>query len=279
MRIIGYHRPSSKEEASRLLEELGARGAPMAGATGFHFLQDASEKVAVDLTDSGLAGICRDGDRFVIGATTALEALASCEEEGWALHRVARRISTQPIRNISTLGGNVARVFPWADLPVALLALGAELTIEGTNPAAMDSDAFFASQPARLFKPGDLLTRATVPIRKAGWGFGYRKVNLVQASFSLASASAWLRVENGSVVSARVAAGGALPMPKRLPAVEEAIVGHPTGALREAVTGACSALSWKGREGCSDDYAARLASVTVADAVEDAAREAEDTGS
>ena len=104
----------------------------MAGGTSLHFL-GVTEKTAVDLSHLGLSGIKKKGGTFLIGATTSLGELMNYQGPGWVLDQVALHTSTQQIRNISTLGGNIVRVFPWNDFPVALLALDATLCIEGSQ--------------------------------------------------------------------------------------------------------------------------------------------------
>ena len=99
----------------------------------------------MDITRLGLHGIREESGTFRIGATTRIAALQKHHEAGWVLDRVAMHLASQQIRNMSTLGGNIARVFPWADFPVALLALGAEMVIAGDGgERVVGADEFFA---------------------------------------------------------------------------------------------------------------------------------------
>jgi hypothetical protein len=72
---------------------------------------------------------------------------------------------------MSTLGGNIVRVFAWADFPVALLALGATMIIQGDEARRVAADEFFNGQPVRLLKTGDLLVGVQIPALSAGPGF------------------------------------------------------------------------------------------------------------
>jgi carbon-monoxide dehydrogenase medium subunit len=267
--------PRSLAEARDALRALGPDGMPVAGATSLCFLRQKEPKVAVDLSRIGLAGIRAAEGGFAIGAMTTIAALREYAGDGWALDRVARRFVTEQIRNQSTLGGNIARVFAWCDFPVALLALDAAIAIASDPPRAVKADEFFAGQPARLLGPGDLIESARVPALRAGEGFGYRKHVRVEADFSQATAAAWLRVEDGRIAGARVALGASIPMPIRLPAVEQALVGRrgAESLFKEAAAN-IGERTWRSVAGFKPDYIAHLARVATADALADAWREA-----
>lgn len=270
-----YVTPESFDEARAALKRLGADGMPLAGATSLLFLRHKEPKVAVDLERAGLAGIRAEGGGFVIGAMSRITDLRRHVAAGWVLDRVARHFVTQQIRNMSTLGGNIVRVFAWADFPPALLALNATMTIRGDAEQRVPADEFFNGQPIRLLKTGDLLVDVAVPALRAGHGFGYHKQTRTSADFSQATAAAWLGVEGGTVTSARVALGAAVTFPCRLPAVEEALVGRKANAA--ALRAAAAHLgdrSWRSVAGFSTDYIRHVAQVAVADALAQALREA-----
>ena len=129
MKLCEFIRPASLPAARDNLRELGRKGMILAGGTALHFMQDHTPVVAVDIMRLGLSYIKQEGDHYTIGATTSLADIQRYRAPRWALHEICRRISTHQIRNISTIGGNICRVFPWADLPVILLAMDARMVI------------------------------------------------------------------------------------------------------------------------------------------------------
>jgi len=277
MKIRDYLFPRDLDEALAVLAELGDGALPVAGATSLRFFPDSADstRVAVDITRIGLSGIALEGGVFRIGAATVVSDLRDRADAGWALGGVARRMATRQVRNVSTIGGNVARVFPWADLPVALLALDARMTIasHGAGAREVAADEFFSSQPARLFKGGALLAQVAVRALGNGEGFGYRKETVVSAGFSMMTAAALLRLDGGGAVrEARVAAGAALSFPRRLEGAEAALKGRAPGgaAIEAAAEAGTRGLAWQGREGMSDEYARALARAAVADALAEA---------
>lgn len=270
MKLREFIRPTSLSAARDALRELGPQGMALAGGTALHFLQTLSPRVAVDITRLGLSFIRPEGGVFVIGATTPLADIQRYRAPRWAMHEICRRISTHQIRNVSTIGGNICRVFPWADLPVVLLAMDARMVIYSGRENELTADEYFAAQPAHRFLGGDLLTAVKVPVLRARQGFGSVKAVRNSASFSLVTIAAALEFDGEHIKAARVAAGSAIPFPRRLPEVEAALVGREATVtvFQEAAAKAWSAAHWRGREGMSPDYSRHLAEVSLVDALE-----------
>jgi carbon-monoxide dehydrogenase medium subunit len=276
MRLKNVLRPKSLDEARAVLKRHAPDAIPVAGGTTCAFLQGSREWIGVDILRLGLDGIRRVNGHFAIGATTPICDLQKRRESGWVLDRVARNFVNQQIRNVSTLGGSIVRVYPWADFPVALLALGADMALRAEPDRVVGSDEFFQAQPVRLLQPGDLLAEVRVAARSDGQGFGYRKCTRAASDFSHFTAAAWLEQKDGAIVRARVAVGAALPFPRRLQGIESLLVGmrgHP-GEFARAVAGEADAVPWTGGADRSREYIRQVAAVSLVDCLEDAWREA-----
>ena len=273
MKLCEFIRPASLSAARDNLIELGKHGMVLAGGTALHFMQDHTPVTAVDITRLGLSFIKPEGDFYNIGATTPLADIQRYRAPRWAMHEICRRISTHQIRNISTIGGNVCRVFPWADLPVVLLAMDARMVIYSGKEHEFAADEYFATQPAKRFLDGNILSSVKVPALQAHHGFGSIKVVRTEASFAMVTIAARLELDGKNIKSARVAAGSAIPFPRRLPSVEAALVGREASAavFQEAAKKAGNDAPWRGREGMSPDYSRHLAEVSIMDALERAA--------
>jgi CO/xanthine dehydrogenase FAD-binding subunit len=272
MKLASYHRPTTLDEARTILKELGADGIALAGGTSHGFMRGDDEKTAVDLAWIGYDRIESSADGFVIGANTRIADLQNFHAPGWVLDRIALRFVSQPMRNMSTIGGNIARVFPWNAFPVALLALDAEMTIAGEQEEKHPATSYFKGQPARLYKPGDLLTTIAIPAVGPGCGFGYHKETVVNMDFSLLTLAVWMRLEKRTITGLRVAAGAGVPVPKRLTELEDALLNKAVSAsaIEQAVASTVDAVRWKGGDGFSDDYIRTLASVHLVDALTEA---------
>ena len=273
MKLCEFIRPASLPAARDNLRELGARGMALAGGTALHFMQDHTPVTAVDITRLGLSYIRPDGDFYRIGATTPLSDIQRYRAPRWAMHEICRRIATHQIRNVSTLGGNVCRVFPWADLPVVLLAMNARMVVYAGQDEELPADVYFKTQPAKRFLHGDLLKEVKVPSLKAHHGFGSVKVVRTSAAFSMVTVAVVLELVGQNIQSARVAAGSAIPFPRRLPEVEEALTWKEAvpEVFKEAAAKAGASAPWRGREGMTPEYSRHLAEVSIYDALERAA--------
>ena len=273
MKLSEFIRPASLSAARDNLRELGPKGMLLAGGTALHFMQDHTPVTAVDIMRLGLSYIKQEGGHYTIGATTSIADIQRYRAPRWAMHEICRRISTHQIRNISTLGGNICRVFPWADLPVVLLAMDARMVIYSGQEEEFPADEYFKTQPAKRFLDGNILSSVKVPALQAHHGFGSIKVVRTEASFAMVTIAARLELDGKNIKSARVAAGSAIPFPRRLPSVEAALIGcEATAAVfTEAAKKAGADAPWRGREGMSPDYSRHLAEVTILDALERAA--------
>ena len=277
MKLSDFQRPATVDEARKALKDHGEAAMPVAGGTALHFMQGLKDKIAIDISQLGFTGVTKNGDSFSIGSTTAVADLVEYHEEGWALCQVASRLATNQLRHMSTVGGNIARVFPWADFPVALLALDGEVVIQSDSEKKMSMDDYFKGQPAKHYSAGDLLKSVEVKAVAAGEGFGYHKEVRTAAGFSMATAAAKVTVKDGAIDGARVAIGASVGMPQRLEELEKALAGVKIDAeaIKAAVEKATQNMSWKNKEGQGDVYTANLAQVTLTDAIFQAAERAE----
>jgi CO/xanthine dehydrogenase FAD-binding subunit len=270
MKLCEFIRPASLDDARDKLRELGPQGMAIAGGTALHLMQDNESKTGVDITRLGLSFIRREGSYYVVGATTPLADIQRYRAPDWTLHEVCRRIATHQIRNISTIGGNICRVFPWADLPVVLLALDARMVVYSGKDEEIASEEFFKGQPAQRFAGGDILTAVKVPAFKAHQGFGVIKAARNSAAFSLVTVAASVELDGDKFKSVRIAVGGAVPFPQRLPSVEAALVGREATSENylQAAAKAADDANWRGRESLSPEYIRGLAEVSIHDALE-----------
>ena len=112
-----------------------------------------------------------------------------------------------------------------------------------------------------------------IPVLKAQHGFGSVKAARNATAFSMVTIAALLELKDGVIAAARVAAGSAIPFPKRLPSVEAALTGKAPSAetFRAAAALAGADAKWCKQEGMSAGYIADLAEVSIVDALERAA--------
>lgn len=225
--IRAYHQPARLDEAL----ELVANGAtPLAGATALYTAKARRELALVDLSALGLGGITVESDRVILGAMATLTELIRAAipgMEGALLRRAARAVTSHPLRNAITVGGNLAHVAYWADLPVVFLTLGASVEVKkhGSTPEVLPIEALV--EPGKHPYAGGLITRVFVPLAPGIVGFGYERFSRTAGDYSLATSSVTLRMNDGLVSDPRVVLGAIQNRPVRATVVEQALAGRP----------------------------------------------------
>ncbi len=146
-----------------------------------------------------------------------------------ALADAAASIGAPAIRNMGTLGGNVANASPAADLPPALIACGAEAVLasakNGRRSLAMED--FFRSYQTTALEPDELLLGVRLGVPPSGTRTFFRKVGTRKAqACAKLSVALSARIDGRRITSIRIAAGSVAPIPLRLTDVEERIEGQ-----------------------------------------------------
>src|ERR671937_1004332 len=232
LREVEYARPSSVQEALRRLSEQDGARALAGGQTLLNVMKAraASPDVLVDLQDlDELKGIELHADgRLELGAmVTYSQLLASVEARARPiLGEVCAQIADVQVRNRGTIGGNVCSNDPTNHLPPLVVALGATMTIRGTDEErAVPAEEFFLGVYMTAAGPGELLTKVTVP---AGKGDAFASLTIGRDGTCIVNAAASLDGGSPRVVVGCVDAVPVLVRPES--ADEEAV----RGAVRSA---------------------------------------------
>jgi CO/xanthine dehydrogenase FAD-binding subunit len=191
----------------------------------------------------GLDAIRAGAGRTEIGAAVTMARILATPELRF-LRPVAREIGGPAVRAMATVGGNLFARSPFGDFATALLALGAEVVVEGAGEAeTLDVEDFLAcraERPRRVVRgvafdlPPDGAFRFAKAVRKRPHGAAV-----------LAIAGLLPTTADGRVRGARVAYGAMAPTPIRARAVEQALEGRPLGS--DAIAAAVAVAA----EGCA----------------------------
>src|SRR5216684_3588083 len=133
-----YHVPKTLEEALRLVERHGDEAKLLAGGHSLLPLMKlrlAAPRYVIDLGRlRGMSYIREEEGHIAIGAMTThadVEASELLREKCPLLPETAAAIGDVQVRNRGTLGGSLAHADPAADYPAAILALDAEIVVQG----------------------------------------------------------------------------------------------------------------------------------------------------
>jgi carbon-monoxide dehydrogenase medium subunit len=177
-----------------------------------------------------LGDIRVDGERLTIGAMVRHAALARNEmvrRHCPMLAHAAETIGHYAIRQRGTFGGSLAHADPAAQLPLAVLALDAEIEIwSAAGKRTVPARDFFVSIFTTVLNADELIVAVHLPVANPPQGWGFRLFNRRAGDFAIVSVAATLaRADDGTIHDLRLAIGGIGPVPVRvetLAAVEEA---------------------------------------------------------
>ncbi|KFC61661.1 Xanthine dehydrogenase, iron-sulfur cluster and FAD-binding subunit A [Devosia sp. LC5] len=179
--------------------------------------------------------------RFYAGVSYS-EALPSIAANFPQLGELWDRIAGEQIRNMGTIGGNIANGSPIGDTPPPLIALGAKLHLRwGEHRREIKLEDYFLAYGKQDRQPGEFVESVTIPYLPAGEHFATYKVSKRREEDISALCGAFRVFVNdaGVVGMVRIAFGGMAATPKRARAVEAALVGKPwTLETVEAAIGA-----------------------------------------
>ncbi len=187
---------------------------------------DTTVDTYVRLTDPALKrievadGVVRLGAGVTMAAVLARPDLA-------ALAPAARLVGGPAVRAAATVGGNLFAPHPYGDLGVALLALGAAVSLVtgADGPAEQELDAFFAGRGS--LGPEAIVT-AVFFRQPAPGSFRFAKMSRVKPKgASVVTVAAVIEEAEGHVTRARVALGAMAETPVRARAFEAALEGRP----------------------------------------------------
>jgi xanthine dehydrogenase small subunit len=149
-----------------------------------------------------------------------------------ALGLLIDRIGGDQVRNMGTIGGNIANGSPIGDTPPPLIALGATLTLRrGAERRTLPLEDFFIDYGKQDRQPGEFVEAIHVPVPEQDAHFAAYKITKRRDEDITAVLGAFqMRVEDGKVWSVRIALGGMAATPKRARAVETALLGKPWNA-------------------------------------------------
>ena len=238
--------PASVDDLAEVLvatpEATIVAGATDVGLWVTKFLRDISPVVFIGHLDE-LKRIDVTETDIVIGAGVSYtDSRAALATDYPHLGEFWDRIAGWQIRNMGTIGGNVANGSPIGDTPPVLIAMDATITLrKGTERRTMPVGDFFIDYGKQDREPGEFLETITVPrpaanARHAAYKISKRRdedISSVCVAFNLT-------VEDGRIAAARIAFGGMAATPKRAAKAEDALIGAAWS--EDALTAAAARL-------------------------------------
>jgi len=237
---IEFHEASTLKEASEWMGRYAPYARLMAGGTDLlvdlktHRIGTA-HVVSINRI-AALRGLTTTNGSLRIGAlTTATDLLNSTMiwERFPGIVDAVKDLAVLQIRNMATIGGNIAGAVPSGDMPPILVVLHATVnlwSVSGEREVPLED--FFTGPRQTVRRPDEVLTEIRVPYPPPRFGAAYVPFALREANgCSVASAAASLLLdERNTIRDARICLGAVAPTPKFAKTVNASLVGKAAEA-------------------------------------------------
>ena len=258
-----YHPVKTVDEAISLLQEYSDDAKILAG--GHSLIPSMKLRLSqpghlIDIRGvDGLSYIREEGDVIAVGAVTPyIQVLRSdlLKRHFVALTEAAEDLGDQQVRNRGTLGGSLAHSDPAGDMPAVVLALKADIVVQGPNgKRTVQADDFFVDTFLTALEPDEILTEIRFKIPPARTGTAYMKLENKASHYALTGCAAMITLDtDGTCTAASVAITGASTKTTRAGTVEAELVGKK---LDEATVAAAAQHAAEGLELVEDIHGSK----------------------
>lgn len=254
-----YHRPTTVEEATDLLADLGHDAELLAGNQSLGIIMAnrlATPDHLVDLAQvDALSGVTVRDEAVEIGSMTTHRDLEFADDLRAAVEMVpesAEQIAGPSVRNRGTVGGSVAEADPAGNYPTAFVALDADLHITSADDErTVPAREFFVAYMFTDLGPEELVTGVTIdrgPFPADRTGMAFEELKRGAQTFPTVSAGTALRVDDPgaeapTIEEARVALANVADVPLHVPEAEAALEGATLDAGIDAAADAAIAAA------------------------------------
>ncbi len=229
-KIEGSANPSTIEELEQALikapDSTIIAGATDVGLWVTKHLDDISPAIFIGQIDE-LKKIDIQDDEIAIGAVASYtqaerELVNTCPQ----LNAFWPRIAGQQVRNLGTIGGNVANGSPIGDMPPVLIAMDAKLILNKAGALRdMPIEKYFIDYGKQDLNVGEFVQSIVIPRAGQENLKVYKVSKRRDEDISSVLGAINITVENGIVTRARIAFGGMAATPKRAQNVEAFLIG------------------------------------------------------
>jgi aerobic carbon-monoxide dehydrogenase medium subunit len=203
-----YLRPQTIPEAVAMLQKHGEEAKILSGGQSLipmMKLRLARPAYLIDINRiNGLSYIKEDGGFLKIGGLTReadVENSPLVRSKYPLLLDTAHVIADPQVRNLATVGGNLAHGDPANDHPATMMALGAQVVATGPKgERVVPIDGFFKSIFETALEHDEILTEIRIPIPPAKSGGAYCKLERKVGDFATAAAAVQLTLDGSGAV-------------------------------------------------------------------------------
>lgn len=245
-----YLVPNTLDEAVSMLGEHGfdakilAGGQSLIPAMRFRL---AAPEILIDINQiQGLSYIKEEAGHLVIGAMTReseIDESALIKQKYPLLADTARVIADPLVRNMATIGGNLAHADPANDHPATMLAYNAQVVAVGSSgQRTIPIDEFFVDLFENSLADNEILKEIRIPAPGANSGGAYLKIERKVGDYAVSAVAVQLTMNGDTCAAARIGLTNVSPVPMRAKNAEQELIGKQvTDSVLEAAGQAAAA--------------------------------------
>ncbi|MBP7409541.1 MAG: FAD binding domain-containing protein [Flavobacteriales bacterium] len=181
--------------------------------------------------DEGLKGLRTEGDQCIIGGACVANDLLASKELRAHFPNIEKHlllVSSTPIRNMGTVGGNFVNASPIGDLIVFFLALDSTITLKGSIERSLKIRDLYKGYKQLDKSPDEIVTAVRFTVPNKNTRFHFEKVSKrTYLDIASVNSAIHLEMDGDTIREAHVSAGGVAPIPKYLANTSGFLVGKP----------------------------------------------------
>jgi carbon-monoxide dehydrogenase medium subunit len=219
---FNYVRPNNLDELCDVLSQYGGKAKLLAGGTDLTIALKQrliNPEVLIDLNHvrKELTGIDASKSNLIIGAMTTyteLEANPAVIRYARALSEAASQVGTYQIRNLGTIGANLANGSPAADTAPPLIVLSAKVHLRNKHGTReMPVEDFITGVKKTAIRPDEIITSVEIPLNERLSSYWMRSAKRNENVISVVSVAVASEIRSNRFGESRIALGAVAPTP------------------------------------------------------------------
>ena len=229
--IQEYYTPSTIAEAVSLKRRFGKHIIYYAGGTHINYAPVKNEATkAIGLNRLGLTNIWQKSGVVTIESGVTLQQIIDSPETPQTLKEACRMVITRNIRNIATIGGNVAANRPDSPIIPFLMTCGAQIELDGQRPIRIEE---YIGK-----RDGEFIVQILLP--KVAGTFSIKRVTHSANGLPVLTVAVKIESDRRSITGAIVVVSGLEERIRRLEEIEAELIKNqlsdPEGIERQVAT-------------------------------------------
>ena len=224
--ITSHVFPQSIEEILKYLKDKNSQ--ILAGGTDLSLNVNQNTTTLIDIHQLPLRYIKETPEGYLIGSLTSAYDIYSSNILPQSLRKAAFAVADRPLSHAVTIGGNLAKIYPWCDLPPILWALQAKFTIYDAigNFREFSADEFFAyAKEQNVANRNTFIKEIFIPKQPKNSFSQYQKFGLTEidrGQVNIASFLSW--DDNHIITDVRLVVSAITKSIQRLEDIEKKII-------------------------------------------------------